>query len=76
MPAITGSIPTRTQFRLDAAEIAPSARVLVEWLRQSGLWARGARLTFRQLMKIESPAPILLLLSDGGAALVVGRNRE
>src|SRR3984957_20999373 len=34
------------------------------------------RLNFRQLMKIDSPAPILLLLSDGGAAIVVGRNRE
>jgi ABC-type bacteriocin/lantibiotic exporter with double-glycine peptidase domain len=62
--------------RLDASEIAPSAPVLVEWLRQSGLWAHSVRLTFRQLMKIDSPAPILLLLSDGGAALVVGRNRE
>jgi HlyB family type I secretion system ABC transporter len=59
-----------------ARDGAPSARVLVEWLRQSGLWARAERLTFQQLMKIESPAPILLLLADGGAALVIGRNRE
>src|ERR1700730_2870273 len=62
--------------RLDATEIAPSARVLEKWLRDSGLWARSARLTFRHLMEIESAAPILLLLSDGGAALVGGRNRE
>ena len=61
---------------IDAAETAPSAPALVEWLRQSGLWARATRISFNQLMKIESPAPILLLLSDGGAALVVGRNRE
>ncbi len=63
-------------LRLDATGTAPSSPVLVQWFRQSGLWARGVRLTFRQLMKIESPAPILLLLSDGGAALVVGRDLE
>jgi ABC-type bacteriocin/lantibiotic exporter with double-glycine peptidase domain len=71
-----GVDPDPRAVRLDATEIAPSARVLVEWLRQSGLWAKGARLTFRQLLEIESPAPILLLLSDGGAALMVGRNRD
>ena len=71
-----GVDPDPRAIRLDATEAAPSSPVLVEWLRQSGLWARGVRLTFRQLMKIDSPAPILLLLSDGGAALVVGRDRE
>ena len=45
-------------------------------MRGSGLWARGARLSFGQLMKIDSPAPVLLLLSEGGAALLVGRDRE
>jgi len=61
--------------RMDTAE-SPSLSVLAEWLRQSGLWARDARLSFNQLMKIESLSPILLLLSDGGAAIVVGRDRE
>ena len=71
-----GVDPDPGAVRLDATEAAPSSPVLVKWLRDSGLWARGVRLTFRQLMKIESPAPILLVLSDGGAALVVGRNPE
>jgi len=71
-----GVDPDPRAVRLDATEAVPSSPVLVEWLRQSGLWARSMRLSFRQLMKIDSPAPILLLLSDGGAALVVGRNRE
>ena len=71
-----GVDPDPRAVRLDASEVAPSSPVLVDWLRQSGLWARGARLSFRQLMKIDSPAPILLLLTDGGAALVVGRDRE
>jgi HlyB family type I secretion system ABC transporter len=71
-----GIDPDPRAVRLDATEAVPTSPVLVEWLRQSGLWARGMRLTFNQLMKIDSQAPILLLLADGGAALVVGRNRE
>jgi HlyB family type I secretion system ABC transporter len=71
-----GVDPDPRAVRLDPTETVASAPALVEWLRQSGLWARAARLTFRQLMKIENPAPILLLLTDGGAALVVGRNHE
>jgi HlyB family type I secretion system ABC transporter len=63
-------------IKLDAAEEAPSPPVLVDWLRESGLWARGAHMNFRQLMRIDDPAPIILLLNDGGAALVVGRNRD
>jgi HlyB family type I secretion system ABC transporter len=63
-------------LKLDAAGAAPSPAVLVDWFRQSGLWARCVRLTFRQLMKIDGPAPIMLLLSNGDAALVVGRDHE
>jgi HlyB family type I secretion system ABC transporter len=62
--------------RLKADEDAPSPPVLVEWLRESGLWARGAHVTFRQLLKIDDPAPIILLLNDGGAALVTGNTPE
>jgi HlyB family type I secretion system ABC transporter len=62
------------KIRLGAAGAAPSLPALVEWLRQSGLWARGVRLSFRQVLTLDSPAPILLLLADGGAALVVGRS--
>src|SRR6516165_12432765 len=63
-------------LRLRPDEPAPSPAVLVEWLREAGLWARGVPMNFRQLMKIDDPAPIVLLLDDGSAALVVGRNRE
>jgi HlyB family type I secretion system ABC transporter len=63
-------------FRLNAVEEAPSPPVLIDWLRESGLWARGTHMNFRQLMKLDDPSPIILLLEDGGAALVVGRNVE
>jgi HlyB family type I secretion system ABC transporter len=63
-------------LRLRPDEPAPSPPTLIEWLKEAGLWARGIPMTFRQLMKIDDPAPIVLLLDDGGAALVVGRNRD
>jgi HlyB family type I secretion system ABC transporter len=62
-------------IRLDLNEESPSPPVLIEWLKESGLWARGVHTTFRQLLKVDDPAPIILLLDDGGAALVVGRNK-
>lgn len=63
-------------LRLDAADAAPSSPHLVEWLRESGLWARGIRITWRQLMKVETTSPLILLLRDGGAALMVAHDRE
>jgi HlyB family type I secretion system ABC transporter len=63
-------------LRLRPDEPAPSPPVLIEWLKEAGLWARGVPMTFRQLMKLDDPAPVVLLLDDGGAALVVGRSFE
>ena len=63
-------------LRLKPGEPSPTPLVLLEWLKDGGLWARGVPMNFRQLLKIDDPAPVILLLNDGGAALVVGRNRE
>lgn len=60
-----GVDPDPRTARLDATEATPSSPVLVEWFRQSGLWARGMRLTFGQLMKIDSPAPISCCFPTG-----------
>lgn len=71
-----GIDPDPRTITADAPDGIPSAAGLADWLNRSGLWARATRLTFRQVLKIDSPAPILLLLSDGGAALVIGRDRK
>ncbi len=63
-------------LKLSAAGQPPTPPELIEWLRESGLWARGGMMNFRQLTKIDDPAPIVLLLNDGNAALVVGRDTE
>jgi ABC-type bacteriocin/lantibiotic exporter with double-glycine peptidase domain len=63
-------------LRLRPEDPTPAPPVLLDWLRESGLWARAIPMNFRQLLRIDDPAPIVLLLDDGGAALLVGRNRE
>ena len=68
------------EMNLDALRIrpgdpAPNPPELVAWLKEAGLWARGVHMNYRQLVQIDAPAPIVLLLNDGGAALLVGRDR-
>ncbi|WP_298222933.1 peptidase domain-containing ABC transporter [Acidocella sp.] len=62
-------------LRLRPGDQAPNPPELLSWLREAGLWARGLQMNYRQLIKIDAPAPIVLLLDDGGAALLVGRDR-
>lgn len=49
---------------------APVPAALVEWVRSAGLWAKGIRLNWRQLMRVEGSAPIVLLFKDGSAGLL------
>jgi ATP-binding cassette, subfamily B, bacterial HlyB/CyaB len=64
---------------LDPAELSsgheetpPSAASLAAWAQESGLWSRAVRLRWRHLMRLRDSGPVVLLLSDGGAALLTG----
>jgi ATP-binding cassette, subfamily B, bacterial HlyB/CyaB len=59
-----------TTFRLDPSTPVPSPAVLVEWVREQGMWARGVRLKWQQLLRLEATGPVLLLMKDGGAVLM------
>ena len=48
----------------------PTPATLVRWVRDGGLWAKAAKLTWGQLLKVETASPIVLLLDDGGAAIL------
>ncbi|MDA8249980.1 MAG: peptidase domain-containing ABC transporter [Rhodospirillales bacterium] len=48
----------------------PEPAALVAWARGGGLWARAVRMRFTQLLKIEVASPVILLLRDGGAAIL------
>ena len=63
----------RTDLRIPPGD-APAPASLVAWVRSAGLWARAVRLSWRQLMKLQSGAPVVLLLNDGSAGLLVGVN--
>jgi HlyB family type I secretion system ABC transporter len=66
----------RTTLRLPPGSPSPPSPLLIKWLSDSGLWARADRLTWRNLMKLSSPAPVVLLFKDGSAGLLVGVNSQ
>ncbi len=49
----------------------PATLTLLNWLRGGGLWAKAIRVRWPQLMKLETASPVVLLLNDGSAALLV-----
>ena len=59
----------RETLRYPAGE-APSPATLVGWLRDGGLWAKAVRLRWAQAMRLEVSSPVVLLLKDGGAAVL------
>src|ERR1700739_659831 len=59
-----------------AAQGMPTAASLSEWVRSAGMWARAARLRWRQLMYLVDAGPVVLLLTDGSATLMVGADAE
>jgi HlyB family type I secretion system ABC transporter len=64
----------RRDFRALPGEEVPSPATLVAWMRESGLWAKAVQLRWRQLLRLQTEAPIVLFLSDGTAALVVSKD--
>jgi HlyB family type I secretion system ABC transporter len=66
----------RRDFRHSPGEEVPGSASLVTWLRESGLWAKSVRLRWRQLFRLGSEAPVVLLLNDGGACLLVAHDAD
>jgi ATP-binding cassette, subfamily B, bacterial HlyB/CyaB len=58
------------------AQDTPSAASLSEWAQSAGMWARAVRLRWRQLMHFVDTGPVVLLLTDGSATLMVGADAE
>jgi ATP-binding cassette, subfamily B, bacterial HlyB/CyaB len=60
----------RDELRITKGEtLQPAA--LVEWARAGGLWARAVQLNWKRLVRVTSSGPLVLLLKDGSAALMV-----
>jgi ATP-binding cassette subfamily B protein len=58
------------------AQDMPSAVSLSEWAQSAGMWARSVRLRWRQLMHFVDAGPVVLLLKDGSATLMVGADAD
>jgi subfamily B ATP-binding cassette protein HlyB/CyaB len=61
-----------TGYRGPASDPYPSPASLVQWLRDQGMTAKAMRLVWRNLFRFKESAPVVLLLKDGAAGLVVG----
>jgi subfamily B ATP-binding cassette protein HlyB/CyaB len=59
-----------------SAQGMPSAASLSEWAQNGGMWARAVRLRWRQLMHFVDAGPVVLLLADGSATLMVGADAD
>lgn len=58
-------------FAAEAGEAIPSPATLARWVNDQGGVARGMRLKWRYLVKMSNSPPIVLMLTDGSAALMV-----
>ena len=68
----------RSDYSMDAGDTVPSPASLVKWLRDQGLVAKASRLAWAQLLRLAQSSgsgtvsPVVLLLSDGSAGVLVG----
>ena len=67
-------------FRPAVGESVPSPASLAAWARDAGLFAKAERVRWRSLFKLlgaqNPPPPVILLMKDGTAALMVGANAQ
>ncbi|SEE50642.1 peptidase domain-containing ABC transporter [Bradyrhizobium erythrophlei] len=64
------------EFRGDASRSLPSAAAMSEWAQNAGLWSRAIRTGWRNLLRMSSAEPVVLLFKDGSAGLMVAVNAE
>ncbi|WP_229187164.1 peptidase domain-containing ABC transporter [Bradyrhizobium oropedii] len=64
------------EFRGDASQSLPSAAAMSEWAQNAGLWSRAIRTGWRNLLRMSSAEPVVLLFKDGSAGLMVGAIAE
>ena len=62
----------RREFRAQEGEAVPSPATLMRWVRDQGLWAKAVRLKWRNLFRFQTGVPVVLLLTDGSAGVLMG----
>jgi len=64
------------EYRGPAGEPYPSPASLVKWLNEQGLLARATILKWKSLFRFRETSPVVVLLRDGTAGLVVGADTQ
>ncbi|MBV9250383.1 MAG: hypothetical protein JO227_14205, partial [Acetobacteraceae bacterium] len=65
----------RSDLRCSSGE-PPSAAALADWAHQSGLRAKAATLRWKQLVGLDLKCPMVLLLKNGSALLLVANDKK
>ena len=60
------------EYKHATGETRPTPAALSMWAQNAGFWSRAVRLRWRDLFRFQDTGPVVLLLTDGGAALLVG----
>ena len=64
------------EYRGPISEPYPSPASLVKWLVEQGLEARAAKLNWKNLFRFRETSPVVILLRDGSAGLVIGADSQ
>lgn len=63
-------------FAAEPGEASPSPASLARWLNEQGAVAKGMRIKWRFLIRLQNTPPIVLMFRDGSAALMVRADPE
>ena len=63
-------------FAAEPGESTPSPASLARWLNEQGAVAKGMRLKWRYLLRLQNSPPVVLMFKDGSAGLMVATNPE
>ena len=64
------------EFRGAPGEDVVSAAALSTWAQNHGMWARAVKIGWRHLSRFQDGEPVVLLFTDGSAALLTGANAQ
>jgi ATP-binding cassette subfamily B protein len=62
------------EFTQTPANTVPSAAALSLWAQNAGMWSRAVRVGWQHLLRLNDSGPVVLLFTDGSAALLTGAN--
>ena len=63
------------EYKNLSGDSRPSPAALSMWAQNAGLWSQAVRLRWRDLFGFQETGPVILLLNDGSAVLLVGANK-